>query len=150
MNTIAVSDSQSAKVDTRWFQNQLADRHISQRKLAKLLDLDPAAVSLMFRGRRKMSAAEAAEVSRVLNVDVDEVLRRAGIGLAVVAAAKPVKDVKAATVAPAMEAAVVNTSMIDVPVPMADGSTATLSLPRAMTRADAERIAALVQALAMP
>jgi len=36
---------------------------LSQRKLAKLLDLDPAAVSLMLRGRRKMTAEEAAAIT---------------------------------------------------------------------------------------
>lgn len=67
-------------VDQRWFQNQLQDKHISQRKLAKMLDLDPSAVSLMFKGRRKMTAAEAAELARLLNVSVDEILTRAGAG----------------------------------------------------------------------
>jgi transcriptional regulator with XRE-family HTH domain len=66
-------------IDTRWFQNLLADRRISQRGLAKKLGLDAAAVSLMFRGKRRMQMHEAADVARLLGVSLDEVLAHAGI-----------------------------------------------------------------------
>jgi transcriptional regulator with XRE-family HTH domain len=66
-------------IDTRWFQNLLADRRISQRGLAKKLGLDAAAVSLMFRGKRRMQMHEAADVARLLGVSLDEVLEHAGI-----------------------------------------------------------------------
>lgn len=67
------------QVDSRWFQQRLMDQRMSQRAMAKLMGLDPGAVSLMLRGKRGMSAAEAAEIARLLDVAVDEVLLRAGI-----------------------------------------------------------------------
>jgi transcriptional regulator with XRE-family HTH domain len=66
-------------IDSSWFRNRLADRQISQRGLAKKLGLDPAAVSLMFRGKRRMQMHEAADVARLLGVSLDEVLAHAGI-----------------------------------------------------------------------
>jgi transcriptional regulator with XRE-family HTH domain len=66
-------------IDTRFFRNLLTDRGISQRGLAKKLGLDAAAVSLMFRGKRRMQMHEAADVARLLGVSLDEVLAHAGI-----------------------------------------------------------------------
>jgi transcriptional regulator with XRE-family HTH domain len=66
-------------VDTRWFRERLAERDISLRKLAKYMELDPSAVSLMVRGLRKMSAEEANRISGLLTIPVTEVLTRAGI-----------------------------------------------------------------------
>lgn len=66
-------------INTRWFQDRLADRRISQRGLAKKLGLDAAAVSLMFRGKRRMQMHEAADVARLLGVSLDEVLAHAGV-----------------------------------------------------------------------
>ena len=66
-------------IDTRWFQDLLTDRQLSQRRLAREIGLDPSAVSLMFRGKRRMQMAEAAQVSRLLGVPLDDVIRHAGI-----------------------------------------------------------------------
>lgn len=74
MNTTVQSHlrhGNGGQVDIHWFKQKLADKRLSQTKLAALLDLDPAAVSLIMHGKRKLSAAEAAEVSRILNVDVN-------------------------------------------------------------------------------
>lgn len=68
------------KVDTRWFQDRLADKRLSQRRLAARLGLDPAAVSLMLRGKREVKVSEAAQIARFLGVEVDEVLGRFGAG----------------------------------------------------------------------
>lgn len=76
------------EIDTRWFQERLRERDVSQRRLAKLLSLDPSALSLMFRGRRKMTTAEAAELSRVLGLPLDEIMLHAGA-----AGAQPVTTV---------------------------------------------------------
>ena len=46
-------------MQTEWFKQKLAERKLSQRQLAKLMGLDPAAVSLMLRGQRKMTNEEA-------------------------------------------------------------------------------------------
>ncbi len=64
---------------TEWFRQLLATRKLSQRGLAKLMELDPAAVSLMLRGQRKMTNEEAHQVSLILGVPITEVLRQAGI-----------------------------------------------------------------------
>lgn len=64
---------------TEWFSQLLASRKLSQRGLAKLMDLDPGAVSLMLRGKRKMTNAEAHQISTILGVGITEVLRQAGI-----------------------------------------------------------------------
>lgn len=156
----------SQRIDTNWFRSRLADRRLSQRQLAKLLDLDPAAVSLMLRGKRKMSAAEASEIAVQLGVSVQEVLVRAGStptvpskngpeirrarveggegGWQAKGSKAPEKAIEAVVAAPP------DGSMVELPVPMADGSTARLVLPRNMGKDDAQRIAAVVQALALP
>lgn len=66
-------------VDIGWFQGQLADRGLSQRKLAAYMGLDPGAVSLMLHGKRRMSADEVAAIARLLGVDPAEVLMHAGV-----------------------------------------------------------------------
>lgn len=66
-------------IDTHWFQSQLADRRLSQRKLAQLMGVDPGAVSLMINGKRRMTMEEAAEIARLLHVDVTEVMTKAGV-----------------------------------------------------------------------
>jgi len=64
-----------------WFNQKLEEQRLSKRGLAKLMDLDPAAVSLMLRGLRKMSVTEAGEIASLLRVTVDEVLRHAGVNV---------------------------------------------------------------------
>lgn len=71
-----------APMNTDWFRQQLAARKMSQRGLAKLLDLDPAAVSLMLRGQRRMTNEEAHQISGVIGLPITEVLRQAGIDVA--------------------------------------------------------------------
>lgn len=69
----------SETMNTDWFRQKLSERKLSQRGLAKLLDLDPAAVSLMLRGQRKMTTKEAHEIANLIGMPVTEVLRQAGI-----------------------------------------------------------------------
>lgn len=66
-------------VDREWFRDRLANIKMSQRKLAAHLDLDPAAVSLMLRGDRKITSSEAQRIADLFTVPVTEILRRAGI-----------------------------------------------------------------------
>jgi transcriptional regulator with XRE-family HTH domain len=68
-----------APMNTDWFRQQLAARKLSQRGLAKLMDLDPAAVSLMLRGQRRMTNEEAHRISGLIGASITEVLRQAGI-----------------------------------------------------------------------
>jgi transcriptional regulator with XRE-family HTH domain len=69
----------SSSIDSGWFVDRLAARKLSQRGLAKLMGLDPAAVSLMFRGRRKITLEEAAQLAVLLDVSTTEVLERSGL-----------------------------------------------------------------------
>jgi len=66
-------------LDTDWFRDRLKERKLSQRGLAKLLELDPGALSLTLRGLRKLTTEEAHAIATVLNVATTEVLRRAGV-----------------------------------------------------------------------
>lgn len=69
----------TATINTKWFQERIADRGYSQRKIAATLGMDPAAVSLMLRGKRKMTLNEAADLARLLGVPLNQVLDHAGI-----------------------------------------------------------------------
>jgi transcriptional regulator with XRE-family HTH domain len=66
-------------IDTGWFKGLLHDRQISQRQLAFKMGMDPASMSLMLRGKRKMHLQDAELLARQLNVRVDEVLFHAGV-----------------------------------------------------------------------
>jgi transcriptional regulator with XRE-family HTH domain len=66
-------------IDTQWFTDRLAERRLSQRQLAKMMGLDNAAVSLMLRGKRKMSLDEAAQLAVLLQSTTAEILEAAGV-----------------------------------------------------------------------
>lgn len=66
-------------MNTDWFKQKLAERELSQRRLAKMMDLDAAAISLMLRGQRRMTPQEAHFIANTIGVPVTEVLRQAGI-----------------------------------------------------------------------
>lgn len=66
-------------MNTQWFRERLQDKKLSQRGLAKMLEIDPAAASLMMRGKRKMTPHEAHQISQILGTPLNEVLRQAGI-----------------------------------------------------------------------
>ena len=71
--------SPTMPMNTEWFKQKLAERKLSQRQLAKQMDLDPAAISLTLRGMRKMTNEEAHLLASKIGVPVTEVLRQAGI-----------------------------------------------------------------------
>lgn len=68
-------------VDRQWFMDKLSDGKKSVRGLARHLSLDPSAVSRMLSGQRRMRMTEIGEIARFLNVDVEEVLRHAGVAI---------------------------------------------------------------------
>lgn len=68
-------------MDTRWFTDTLADRQLSQRRLAKLLKCDPASVNRLVHGRRALRFDEAETLAPLLGVTVSEVIQRSGIEL---------------------------------------------------------------------
>lgn len=61
-------------VDKGWFLAALADKGLSQRRLAAYMGLDPSAVSLILSGKRRMTATEVAEIARLLDKPVQDVL----------------------------------------------------------------------------
>ena len=65
-----------ASIDTAWFHRQLEARGESVRGLARLMGLDPSAVSRMLKGERKMSADEQDLISNFLGVSLGEVAAR--------------------------------------------------------------------------
>jgi transcriptional regulator with XRE-family HTH domain len=80
--------SQHANVNTQWFQNKIETKGLSQRVVAKALKVDPSAITQIFYGRRKLSIAEAAELARVLQEPLEDVLHNAGIKTASIAMAR--------------------------------------------------------------
>lgn len=70
---------QPSAINTSWFTSKLAELKISQNRLGELLGLDKGAVSLLLRGKRKMSVSEAGRIASIFSVPVDEVLRHAGV-----------------------------------------------------------------------
>lgn len=69
-------------INTTWFVEQLERRKLSQRGLAKLMGIDPSAVSLMFRGQRRITLDEAAQMAVLLDVTATDILVNAGVKLA--------------------------------------------------------------------
>ena len=67
------------KPNKLWFTGLLSDRKISQRKLAAALGIDPAGVSMMLNGKRKVQLAEAEAIAKLLQVPVSEVLSNLGV-----------------------------------------------------------------------
>jgi transcriptional regulator with XRE-family HTH domain len=66
-------------IDSDWFYRQLDREGRSLREMAKVLGLDPSAVSRMLRGERKMSAEEQDGIADYLGIPLDEVaMRRRG------------------------------------------------------------------------
>jgi DNA-binding transcriptional regulator YdaS (Cro superfamily) len=66
-------------MNTQWFRHHLSQRKLSQRGLARLMGLDPASVSLMLRGQRRMTMEEAHAIATIISMPVTEVLRAAGV-----------------------------------------------------------------------
>jgi len=66
-------------IDQNWFKDKLKSVGISQRQLAKKMGLDPASVSYMLAGKRRMTMEEARAIAGHLLLPVTEVMRQAGI-----------------------------------------------------------------------
>lgn len=66
-------------IDSAWFVNQLQERGMSQRRLAKDMGIDPASVHRLLQGKRPMRFDEATQLSVLLGVTVSDVLRHAGL-----------------------------------------------------------------------
>lgn len=70
------------KPNYKWFANKLRENQISQRELARRLDMDPAGLNRRLKGHARLQSAEAAKIATLLHVPVDDVLVNAGVPLA--------------------------------------------------------------------
>lgn len=68
-------------INKKWFKDQLEEREISLRSLARQMNMDPSALSRMLSGQRKMQIEEAREIAHFLRLPVSEVLRHAGVSV---------------------------------------------------------------------
>lgn len=66
------------KPDKGWFQEQLAKRAMSQRQLAARMGVDPATISYLLNGDRKLGLGDLKEISDILQIPVEEIMRRWG------------------------------------------------------------------------
>ncbi len=67
------------KIDKRFFLAALDAAGLSQRGLAKLMELDVSAISLLLDGARRMHLDDARKLSRFLNVPIHRVLAAADL-----------------------------------------------------------------------
>ena len=69
------------KVNARWFQDRLADKKLSQRGFAKLIDLDPAALTYAIHGKRDWKHDELVAFATITGTSFEEALVNAGLSL---------------------------------------------------------------------
>lgn len=67
------------RVNEQYFKRLLREHKISQRKLAKLMDLDQASLTRSFKGKRTFQAREVTDLARIFNVPLEDVLRNVDI-----------------------------------------------------------------------
>ena len=72
----------SKLINKVWFTDQFAARNISQRQLAFKVGMDPAAMSLVLSGKRKLQIPEAEAIAGELGIPVTDVLANAGLDMA--------------------------------------------------------------------
>lgn len=71
----------TGKPNYKWFKNALSDRRLSQRELAKRLNMDPGGLNRRLNGKSRLQLADASEIAKILEVPVADVLRNAGVDL---------------------------------------------------------------------
>ncbi|MDY0884509.1 helix-turn-helix domain-containing protein [Dongia soli] len=68
-------------INDQFFRDALQTAGKSQREMARFMELDPSAITLMFQGRRAMQLTEAQQIAHFLGLAVEDVLRNAGLEL---------------------------------------------------------------------
>lgn len=76
-----MSTKAKSKTDARWFQDRLADKEISQRKFAKMVGMDPAALHYAIHGKREWKHDELVAFATIVGVPFEEALVHAGLQL---------------------------------------------------------------------
>lgn len=74
-----IDEAEMPELNKSFFTDRLRAIKLSQRQLAKKIGLDPAAVSYMLSGKRRMTMPEAKAIADQILVPVTEVMRQAGI-----------------------------------------------------------------------
>lgn len=73
---------QKPKPNYKWFADLMRDNQISQRELARRLELDPGGLNRRLKGKARLKLEEAAQIAKLLHVPVDDVLVNAGVPIA--------------------------------------------------------------------
>lgn len=68
----------SSEVDTKWFQDQLRQRELSERMVAEMLGTNKFTINRMLHGRRRWTADMVAGFASILGLPLAEISRRAG------------------------------------------------------------------------
>lgn len=74
-----MSSKGKSKVDGEWFRLRLADKKLSQRQFAKLIDIDPASLHYAIKGTREWKHDELVAFSATVGVSYEETLLHAGL-----------------------------------------------------------------------
>lgn len=64
----------TVNVDKQWFLDRQAEKSLSLRKMAKLMDIDPSALSRMLNGQRKIKPSEIRSMAGILGTSDAEIL----------------------------------------------------------------------------
>lgn len=64
----------TVNVDKQWFVDRWTEKGLTLRKVAKLIGVDPSALSRMLNGEREMKIPEIGRIATVLKVSSAEVL----------------------------------------------------------------------------
>jgi len=64
----------TVNIDKQWFLDRLAAKGLSLRKTAKLMDIDPSALSRMLNRQRKMKVSEIQTMAGILGTSDSEIL----------------------------------------------------------------------------
>lgn len=79
IKSVSKNQSITTNIDTEWFQSKLKAKGISQSKLAEALGVHRSSITLLLKGRRKMSAKAVGILTQLLLVDPGEIMFKAGI-----------------------------------------------------------------------
>jgi transcriptional regulator with XRE-family HTH domain len=86
-------------VDKQWFLDRWAEKDLSLRRVARMIGMDPSALSRALDGKREIKVVEIGKIATILNVSRDEVLEHIEAGGGAPAQASR-KERSAPTVAP--------------------------------------------------
>lgn len=81
---------QSRGVNKRFFTQVIRDRDLSQRRVAKLMNIDQASLVRAFQGKRRFKTEETAKLARVLSIPLEEVLRNLDVDVSLMHARRNV------------------------------------------------------------